>query len=90
MEYVVLVLVAWGSLLLPLPSWLKGVMSVAVIGIGAVLLLFGLGGSYWDSHMRPGSSSAGSTILTGVLLLLSRAAHVMRLVLHVLGAPPGS
>ncbi len=83
-----LVLVAWGSLLLPMPGWFKGVMTVAVIAIGAVLLLFGLGGSYWDSHMRPGSSSAGSTILTGVLLLLSRAAHVMRLILHVLGAPP--
>jgi hypothetical protein len=76
MVYALLVVAAWGSLFVPLPGWAKGLLSAAFLGLGALFLLFGLAGSYWDSHM------------TGVLLLLSRAALLVKVVLHALVAPP--
>jgi hypothetical protein len=88
MVYALLVVAAWGSLFVPLPGWAKGLLSVACLGLGALFLLFGLAGSYWDSHMTPGSSSSTSTLVTGVLLLLSRAALLVKIVLHALVAPP--
>lgn len=88
MVYALLVLAAWGSLFLGLPKWAKLLLSLLFVGLGAVLLLFGLAGSYWDSHMTPGTTSSGSTLVTGVLLLLSRASQVFRLILHALVSPP--
>jgi hypothetical protein len=90
MVYSLLVAGAWGSLLVPLPGWAKGLLSVAFLGLGVLLLLFGWAGSYWDSNMTAGASSATSTLVTGVLLLLSRAAVLLRVILHALGAPPSS
>jgi hypothetical protein len=83
-----LVLAAWGSLFLRLPRWLSVLASCVFLGLGAILLLFGLAGSYWDSHMTPGSSASTSTLVTGGLLLLSRAALLVKIVLHALVAPP--
>ncbi|KRD31504.1 hypothetical protein ASE35_16035 [Lysobacter sp. Root916] len=88
MVYVLLVIAAWGSLFFRLPVWLSILSSCAFLGLGAVFLLFGLAGSYWDSHMTSGDSAATSTLVTGVLLLLSRAALVVKLILHALVAPP--
>jgi hypothetical protein len=88
MVYALLVVAAWGSLFVPLPGWAKVLLSAAFLGLGALFLLFGLAGSYWDSHMTPGTSSSTSTLVTGVLLLLSRAALVAKVVLHALVAPP--
>lgn len=88
MVYALLVLVAWGSLVVPLPTWAKILMTFGVLFMGGVLLLFGMAGSYWDSHMTPGTSSATSTLLTGILLLLSRAVLLFKLILHALVAPP--
>jgi len=88
MVYALLVVAAWGSLLVPLPSWAKVLLSVGFLGFGAIFLLFGLAGFYWDSHMTPGTSSSTSTLVTGVLLLLSRAALLVKIILHALVAPP--
>ena len=88
MVYALLVVVAWGSLFVPLPSWVKVLLSIGFLGLGALFLLFGLAGSYWDSHMTPGTSSSTSTLVTGVLLLLSRAALLVKVILHALVAPP--
>ena len=88
MVYFLLVLAAWGSLFFRLPTWLSILSSLAFLGLGAIFLLFGLAFSYWDSHMTPGSSGATSTLVTGVLLLLSRAALVVKLILHAMVAPP--
>ena len=88
MIYVLLVVAAWGSLFVPLPSWVKILLSIGFLGFGILFLLFGLAGSYWDSHMTPGSSSSTSTLVTGILLLLSRAVLVAKVILHALVAPP--
>ncbi|KRA17032.1 hypothetical protein [Lysobacter sp. Root604] len=88
MVYVLLVIAAWGSLFFRLPVWLSILSSCVFLGLGAVFLLFGLAGSYWDSHMTSGDSAATSTLVTGALLLLSRAALVVKLILHALVAPP--
>ena len=88
--YALLVIAAWGTLFVPLPGWAKVVLSAAFLCLGAIFLLFGLAGSYWDSHMTPGTSSSMSTLLTGVLLLLSRAALVIKVILHILVAPPST
>jgi len=90
MVYVLLVIAAWWSLFVPLLGWAKVVLSAAFLGLGAIFLFFGLAGSYWDSHMTPGTSSSTSTLLTGVLLLLSRAALVLKVILHILVAPPST
>ena len=87
MIYFLLVLAAWGSLFLPLPRWASVVCSFLFLGLGTILLLFGLAGSYW-SHMTPGSSPATSTLVTGALLLLSRALLIVKIVLQILVAPP--
>ena len=88
MIYFLLVLAAWGSLFLPLPCWASVVCSFLFLGLGTILLLFGLAGSYWHSHMTPGSSPATSTLVTGALLLLSRALLIVKIVLQILVAPP--
>lgn len=89
MVYFLLVVAAWGSLFFRLPTWLSILSSFVFLFLGAILLLFGLAGSYWDSHMTPGGDNpAASTLITGVLLLLSRAALVIKLILHALVAPP--
>lgn len=88
MVYTLLVVAAWGSLLIPLPSWAKMVLSLGFLGFGSLLLLFGVAGSYWDSHMTPGTSHSTSTLLTGALLLLSRVALLIKVILHILVSPP--
>ena len=88
MVYALLVIAAWGSLFVPLSTWVKVLLSIVFLGLGTLFLLFGLAGSYWDSHMTPGTSSSGSTLVTGVFLLLSRAALVAKVVLHGSVAPP--
>jgi len=53
------------------------------------LLLFGMAGSYWDSHMSPSSpSQATSTLWTGGLLLLSRAVLLVKVMLLASVSPP--
>lgn len=88
MVYALLVLAAWVSLFVPLPTWAKVLLSVGFLGFGGLLLLFGLAGGYWDSHMTSGASQATSTLVTGALLVLSRAALLVKIVLHALVSPP--
>lgn len=88
MVYLLLVVVAWGSLFIRLPRWFSALLSVGLLSLGALFVLFGLAGSYWDSHMTPGTSSSTSTLLTGIMLLLSRAASVVKVILHGLVSPP--
>ena len=90
MIYTLLVIAACGSLFIPLPTWAKVLLSVGFLGFGSILLLFGLGGSYWDSHMTSGASQATSTLVTGVLLLLSRVALLVKVILHALVSPPST
>ena len=87
MVYFLLVVAAWGSLFLRPPTWLSVLLSCLFVGLGAILLLFGWAGSYWDSHMAPGSDASTSTLVTGVLLLMSRALLIFKVVLHALVAP---
>lgn len=89
MIYFLLVVLAWGTLFLSMPRWLSIVASLGFASIGAVLLLFGMAGSYWDSHMSPNSKSqATSTLVTGILLLLSRAVLLIKAMLLGLASPP--
>lgn len=88
MIYFLLILAAWGSLFLNLPRWVSVLGSCVFLGLGAIFLLFGLAGSYWDSHMTSADSAATSTLVTGALLVLSRAALLVKVVLHALVAPP--
>jgi hypothetical protein len=87
--FALLVIAAWGSLFIPLSCWAKGLLSFGFLCLGIIFLLFGLGGWYWDSYMSPGSSSPATALLvTGVLLLLSRATSMLRLVFEILFSPP--
>ena len=89
MIYFLLVVLAWGTLFLPMPRWLSIIASLAFLSVGVVLLLFGMAGSYWDSHMSPNNpSQATSTLVTGVLLLLSRAVLLIKVMLLGLASPP--
>lgn len=89
MIYFLLVVAAWGTLFLPMPRWLSVIATLAFLSIGAVLLLFGMAGSYWDSHMSPSSpSQATSTLWTGGLLLLSRAVLLVKVMLLASVSPP--
>lgn len=87
MLYALLVIAAWGTLFIPLPAWVRLLLSIGFIGLGVVLLLFGLVDSYWSSHMTPNTSSATSTLVTAVLLLLSRIATLIKTMLHILVTP---
>lgn len=88
MIYFLLLLVAWGSLFLPLPRWFSLLLSLAIVGAGCILLLFGLMGAYWSSHMMPSNAGAAtSTWMTGGLLLLSRLVLLFRAAAD-LPAPP--
>jgi simple sugar transport system permease protein len=52
------------------------------------MMLFGAVFTYWDVHMRPGSDSPALRMLIGgVLLLLSRALLLLKLVSQMLGSP---
>jgi hypothetical protein len=89
MIYFLLVVSAWGTLFLPMPRWLSLIASLAFLSIGTILLLFGMAGSYWDSNMSPNSpSQATSTLVTGVLLLLSRAVLLVKVLLMASVSPP--
>jgi len=82
-----LVVAAWGSLFAPLPRWASVVCSLLVLGVGVLMMLFGLAAAYWNDHMTAGDSSGTSVWVTGALLLLSRAGLVIRIVLEALAAP---
>lgn len=79
----VLVLAAWGSLLLRQPRWLSVLCTVAVLGVGTVLLLVGL----LAAGLGDSASSGAAQWFTGALILLSRATLVTRIVLEALAAP---
>ena len=78
-----LVLAAWASLPLREPKWLSVMCSVAVLAVGTAMLLAGLlAAGFGDSV-----SSGVGRLFTGGLMLLSRAALVIRIVLEALAAP---
>lgn len=82
-----LVATAWGSLFVPLPRWASVICSVFVLGIGVLMTLFGLAAAYWNDHMAPSDSGGTAVWVSGVLMLLSRAGLVIRIVLEALAAP---
>ncbi|MGE0806699.1 MAG: hypothetical protein AB7L76_14200 [Burkholderiaceae bacterium] len=88
MLYVLLVVIAWATLLIPMPRWLSVLATAAVIGVGLLLLIVGLASAYWDSHMRPNDSGATAVWVTGLLLLLSRAVTLVKGLLDSFMTPP--
>jgi hypothetical protein len=86
--FILLVVVAWGTLFIPMPKWLSIVFNCAFVGIGLVFVIFGWAGVTWDSHMQPGAVQAKWGLVTGVLLLLSRGKSVIWLVMKIFTATP--
>ena len=85
---VLLVIAAWGSLFLRLPRWATVIVDLVIVCVGLTFVLMGWLGAQWDGTTDPGESAAAATLWTGVLLLLSRAVTLLKLVLHVLASPP--
>ena len=86
--YFLLILAAIGTLFIPMPRWLSFLLSFAFIGIGIIFVLFGWGGTYWDSHMRPSTESAAKPMLiTGVILLVSRAVAIIKTIFAIATDP---
>ncbi|MGB4860372.1 MAG: hypothetical protein WBP11_13740 [Dokdonella sp.] len=73
-----LIAVAWGSLLLPLPRWLFFILSFIVLFVGTMFVLFGALFVYWDSHMQPENNLAMYGLVTGILIVLSRATWLVK------------
>lgn len=88
MAYAVLVIAAWGLAIMRLPVWLAVLLGVGFTGFGAILVVFGAAGIYWNSHMMPSNHGPYWTLGTGVLLLLSQLVPMTRLVLRALAPPP--
>lgn len=72
-----LIAVAWASLLLPLPRWLFFISSFVVLIVGTLFALFGAFFAYWSGHMGPDDNQAVYVLVTGILILLSRAHWLM-------------
>jgi hypothetical protein len=71
-----------------MPRWAAMLVGALVLGAGFVMVLFGAVFTCWDVHMRPGSDSPALRMLIGgVLLLLSRALLLLKLVAQRLGSP---
>lgn len=85
MAYAVLVLAAWGMVFIRLPVWLALLFGLGSFGFGAVLVVLGAAGAYWNSHMAPGNHGAYWTLGTGVLLAL---AGIALMVMPMLRPPP--
>ena len=80
-----IVVAAYATLFVSMPRWLSILLSVGFLGIGLLFVLFGAIGSLWDRQMTPGSDHGGTQVLVaGVLLLLSRARLVFRVVMEAL------
>lgn len=86
--FMLLVALAWGTLFIPMPKWLAGVLSVLFVAVGCVIVVMGWAGATWDSHMQPGATHAKWGLAAGVLVLLSRAKAVVWLIAQILTAPP--
>jgi hypothetical protein len=67
-----LILGSWATLLIRDSSWLRMLLFVPVVAIGALVLLAGAFSAYWDHYMRPGETVGWWGIGTGVLMLLSQ------------------
>lgn len=83
---VLITIVAWATLLIPMPRWLAGTVTFLVIGFGLILSIMGGMAWYWDSHMQPDVNDGLAALICGVLMLLSRAKHVLRLIAEILGS----
>ena len=81
---ILITLLAWATLLIPMPRWLDGILSFVVIGLGLVLVVLGGMAWYWDSHMRADADGGMTTLVCGALMLLSRIKHVLRLIAEIL------
>lgn len=74
---VVLVLASWLSVLVPTPKWLAMVFVFGFSALGALFLLFGAAGWYWDSHMN--SSNEGMKgFIAGVLMVVPQLVTAYR------------
>lgn len=83
-----LVAAAYATLFIRMPRWASMLVGALVLGAGFVMVLFGAVFTYWGVQMRPGSDSPALRMLIGgVLLLLSRALLLLKLVAEVLGSP---
>lgn len=83
-----LVIAAYATLFFRMPRWLSIALGVGFIAIGLPCVLFGASGAYWDRQMSPGSDHGGtSTLLAGILVLLSRVKLALRVAAEALTAP---
>lgn len=73
-----LILGSWATLLIRDSSWLRMVLFVLVVAIGALVLLAGAFSAYWDHFMRPSETVGWWWIGTGVLMLLSQIVGWLR------------
>lgn len=73
-----LIAVAWGSLLIPLPRWLFFIFSFVVLIVGTLFALFGAFFTYWSGHMGPDDNQAVYVLVTGILVVLSRARWLIK------------
>lgn len=69
---------AWGSLLLPVPRWMFFVLSFIVLFLGTLFVLFGAFFTYWSGHMGPDDNQSVYVLLTGILIVLSRARWLIK------------
>lgn len=83
MILLLLVAAAWGSLFVPLPRWASVLGTVAVLCVGALLLIAGL----LATDFGGAASSGADRWIAGALMLLSRIGIVIRIVLEALAAP---
>ncbi len=83
---VLITIAAWLTLLIPMPRWLGGIVTFLVIGFGLIFAITGGMAWYWDSHMQPDAGGGFIAFACGVLMLLSRARHVLRLIAEILAS----
>ncbi len=67
-----LIVVAWATAFLQRPFWLSLLLSVAIAGFGALLVVAGAIAGYADSYLRPGDDSSRALFWCGVAMVASR------------------
>jgi hypothetical protein len=77
------VLVAWGTLFIPMPRWLSWIVTFLICGIGILLVLGGGFSYWWDSNMQPSITSGKWEFIAGIAMLLSRGVQLFSLLFEI-------
>jgi len=67
-----LIVASWATAFLQRPFWLSLLLSVAIAGFGALLVVGGAVAGYADSYLRPGDDSNWALFWCGVAMVASR------------------